>query len=367
MYNKEEFKQVVENAVKEIFPDREVTTLVEDRSYTEQLRVEAKIFRDKSQGVSECGYVGSKNSDAKELEVKVSDNVSTLFDFNRLEEIHKQSGIEGVKDFIKSCIDNCENNLEEIQSTIKNFKSMLNIKVFDPIVKPHLKNCITKDLGDLKQALVLAKNGNNNAFQIYLSKDNLDRFKTVIGDMTLEDLWDLAQENLKKCKCNFLSMLSVPGFAEVLQDEVLSIEDLREPTIIFTTNDLQTEETIRKMQDLVTNCKLEQPMFIIENRDLSYSTSLLCNEELLSGLSKVFNESYYILPSSTLELILFPESFANPLSTESEVREQLKEIVFSVNQTLPGGEVFTNEVFKYDKSVEKLEFVGKYERFEAIC
>ena len=57
MYNKEEFKQVVENAVKEIFPDREVTTLVEDRSYTEQLRVEAKIFRDKSQGVSECGYI----------------------------------------------------------------------------------------------------------------------------------------------------------------------------------------------------------------------------------------------------------------------------------------------------------------------
>lgn len=361
MYNKEEFKQVVENAVKEIFPDREVTTLVEDRSYTEQLRVEAKIFRDKSQGVSECGYVGSKNSDAKELEVKVSDNVSTLFDFNRLEEIHKQSGIEGVKDFIKSCIDNCENNLEEIQSTIKNFKSMLNIKVFDPIVKPHLKNCITKDLGDLKQALVLAKNGNNNAFQIYLSKDNLDRFKTVIGDMTLEDLWDLAQENLKKCKCNFLSMLSVPGFAEVLQDEVLSIEDLREPTIIFTTNDLQTEETIRKMQDLVTNCKLEQPMFIIENRDLSYSTSLLCNEELLSGLSKVFNESYYIIPSSTLELLLFPESSANPLDSENEVRTHLKGMVHSVNQTLQSNELFTDEVFKYNKSVEKLEFTGRYE------
>lgn len=361
MYNKEEFKQVVENAVKEIFSDREVTTLVEDRSYTEQLRVEAKIFRDKSQGVSECGYVGSKNSDAKELEVKVSDNVSTLFDFNRLEEIHKQSGIEGVKDFIKSCIDNCENNLEEIQSTIKNFKSMLNIKVFDPIVKSHLKNCITKDLGDLKQALVLAKNGNNNAFQIYLSKDNLDRFKTVIGDMTLEDLWDLAQENLKKCKCNFLSMLSVPGFTEVLQDEVLSIEDLREPTIIFTTNDLQTEETIRKMQDLVTNCKLEQPMFIIENRDLSYSTSLLCNEELLSGLSKVFNESYYILPSSTLELILFPESSANPLDSENEVRTHLKGMVHSVNQTLQSNELFTDEVFKYNKSVEKLEFIGRYE------
>ena len=42
MYNKEEFKQVVENAVKEIFPDREVTTLVEDRSQMEQLCVETK-------------------------------------------------------------------------------------------------------------------------------------------------------------------------------------------------------------------------------------------------------------------------------------------------------------------------------------
>lgn len=350
MYNKEEFKQVVENAVKEIFPDREVTTLVEDRSQMEQLCVETKAVD-----------LDNKDSDAKEAKHKKSSNAHALFNFNRLKEIHEQSGIEGVKDFIKSCIGYCENNLEEIQSTIKNFKSMLNIKVFDPIVKSHLKNCITKDLGDLKQALVLAKNGNNNAFQIYLSKDNLDRFKTVIGDMTLEDLWDLAQENLKKCKCNFLSMLSVPGFAEVLQDEVLSIEDLREPTIIFTTNDLQTEETIRKMQDLVTNCKLEQPMFIIENRDLSYSTSLLCNEELLSGLSKVFNESYYILPSSTLELILFPESSANPLDSENEVRTHLKGMVHSVNQTLQSNELFTDEVFKYNKSVEKLEFIGRYE------
>lgn len=350
MYNKEEFKQVVENAVKEIFPDREVTTLVEDRSQMEQLCVETKAVD-----------LGNKDSDAKEAKHKKSSNAHALFNFNRLKEIHEQSGIEGVKDFIKSCIGYCENNLEEIRSTMKDFKSSLNIKVFDPIIKSHLANCITRDLGDLKQALVLVKNEEDSAFQIYLSEDNLDPFKNVIGDMTIDALWDLAKENLKKCKYNFLSMLSVPGFAEVLHDEVLSVEDLREPTIIFTTNDLQTEETIRKMQELVTNCKLVQPMFIIENRDLSYSTSLLCNEELLSGLAQVFNESYYILPSSTLELILFPESSANTLCNESEVRERLKEMVFSVNQTLQSNELFTDEVFKYNKSVEKLEFIGRYE------
>lgn len=350
MYNKEEFKQVVENAVKEIFPDREVTTLLEDRSQMEQLCVETKAVD-----------LGNKDSDAKEAKHKKSSNAHALFNFNRLKEIHEQSGIEGVKDFIKSCIGYCENNLEEIRSTMKDFKSSLNIKVFDPIIKSHLANCITRDLGDLKQALVLVKNEEDSAFQIYLSEDNLDPFKNVIGDMTIDALWDLAKENLKKCKYNFLSMLSVPGFAEVLHDEVLSIEDLREPTIIFTTNDLQTEETIRKMQELVTNCKLVQPMFIIENRDLSYSTSLLCNEELLSGLAQVFNESYYILPSSTLELILFPESSANTLCNESEVRERLKEMVFSVNQTLQSNELFTDEVFKYNKSVEKLEFIGRYE------
>lgn len=350
MYNKEEFKQVVENAVKEIFPDREVTTLLEDRSQMEQLCVETKAVD-----------LGNKDSDAKEAKHKKSSNAHALFNFNRLKEIHEQSGIEGVKDFIKSCIGYCENNLEEIRSTMKDFKSSLNIKVFDPIIKSHLANCITRDLGDLKQALVLVKNEEDSAFQIYLSEDNLDPFKNVIGDMTIDALWDLAKENLKKCKYNFLSMLSVPGFAEVLHDEVLSVEDLREPTIIFTTNDLQTEETIRKMQELVTNCKLVQPMFIIENRDLSYSTSLLCNEELLSGLAQVFNESYYILPSSTLELILFPESSANTLCNESEVRERLKEMVFSVNQTLQSNELFTDEVFKYNKSVEKLEFIGRYE------
>lgn len=350
MYNKEEFKQVVENAVKEIFPDREVTTLLEDRSQMEQLCVETKAVD-----------LGNKDSDAKEAKHKKSSNAHALFNFNRLKEIHEQSGIEGVKDFIKSCIGYCENNLEEIRSTMKDFKSSLNIKVFDPIIKSHLANCITRDLGDLKQALVLVKNEEDSAFQIYLSEDNLDPFKNVIGDMTIDALWDLAKENLKKCKYNFLSMLSVPGFVEVLHDEILSIEDLREPTIIFTTNDLQTEETIRKMQELVTNCKLVQPMFIIENRDLSYSTSLLCNEELLSGLAQVFNESYYILPSSTLELILFPESSANTLCNESEVRERLKEMVFSVNQTLQSNELFTDEVFKYNKSVEKLEFIGRYE------
>lgn len=156
-------------------------------------------------------------------------------------------------------------------------------------------------------------------------------------------------------------MLSVPGLAELFQDKGLDPEDLREPTITFTTNDLQKEETIREMQDLVTNCKLVQPMFIIKNKDLSYSTSLLCNEELLSSLAQVFNESFYILPSSTLELLLFPESSANPLDSENEVRTHLKGMVHSVNQTLQSNELFTDEVFKYNKSVEKLEFIGRYE------
>ena len=233
MYNKEEFKQVVENAVKEIFPDREVTTLVEDRSQMEQLCVETKAVD-----------LDNKDSDDKEAKHKKSSNAHALFNFNRLKEIHEQSGIEGVKDFIKSCIGYCENNLEEIQSTMKDFKSALNIKVFDPIIKPHLTNCITKDLGDLKQALVLVKNEEDSAFQIYLSEDNLDPFKNVIGDMTIDALWDLAKENLKKCKCNFLSILSIPGLAELFQDKGLDPEDLREPTITFTTNDLQKEETI---------------------------------------------------------------------------------------------------------------------------
>lgn len=350
MYNKEEFKQVVENAVKEIFPDREVTTLVEDRSQMEQLCVETKAVD-----------LGNKDSDAKEAKHKKSSSAHALFNFNRLKEILEQSGIEGVKDFIKSCIGYCENNLEEIRSTMKDFKSSLNIKVFDPIIKSHLANCITRDLGDLKQALVLVKNEEDSAFQIYLSEDNLDPFKNVIGDMTIDALWDLAKENLKKCKYEFLSILSIPGLAELFQDKGLDPEDLREPTITFTTNDLQKEETIREMQDLVTNCKLVQPMFIIKNRDLSYSTSLLCNEELLSGLAQVFNESYYILPSSTLELLLFPESSANPLDSENEVRKHLKGMVHSVNQTLQSNELFTDEVFKYNKSVEKLEFIGRYE------
>lgn len=351
MYNKEEFKQVVENAVKEIFPDREVTTLVEDRSQMEQLCVETKAVD-----------LGNKDSDAKEAKHKKSSNAHALFNFNRLKEIHEQSGIEGVKDFIKSCIGYCENNLEEIRSTMKDFKSSLNIKVFDPIIKSHLANCITRDLGDLKQALVLVKNEEDSAFQIYLSEDNLDPFKNVIGDMTIDALWDLAKENLKKCKYEFLSILSIPGLAELFQDKGLDPEDLREPTITFTTNDLQKEETIREMQDLVTNCKLVQPMFIIKNRDLSYSTSLLCNEELLSGLAQVFNESYYILPSSNLELILLPESRTGTVGEEeSEVKKELQSIVHSVNQTLQSNELFTDEVFKYNKSVEKLEFIGRYE------
>lgn len=356
MYNKEEFKQVVENAVKEIFPDREVTTLTKNEDCTEQLQIVVNVVTKNSKSVE------IKDQGTKDLEVNVNDNTSVLFDFDRLEEIHKQSGIEGVKDFIKSCINNCENNLEEIQNTIKNFKTELNIKVFDPVVKPHLKNCITKDFGNLKQALVLAKKGENSTFQVYLSEDNLDHFKKTVGDMTIEDLWDLAKKNLKKCKCKFLSLLSVYGVAEVLQAEYPDREYRRKPTIIFTTKDLQTEETIRKMQELVISCKLEQPMFIITNDDLNYATSLLCNEELLSGLAQVFNESYYILPSSNLELILLPESRTGTVGEEeSEVKKELQSIVHSVNQTLQSNELFTDEVFKYNKSVEKLEFIGRYE------
>lgn len=330
MYNKEEFKKVVKKAVTEIFPDRELTILVEERSSVEQLCIKSKS----------------------------DETVSTLFDFNKLKEIYDRNGVNGIKDFIKSCIYNCENNLEEIENTMKDFKSTLNIKVFDPIIKPHLVNCITKDLGDLKQALVLAKNDKDSSFQIYLSKENLDRF---VKEMTVDDLWDLAKENLKKSRYYFIPFSDVPGISNLLQSG--EQEDTKHTPVIFTTKDLQNEDVIKKMQKIVMNCKIEPSMFVLKNKDLSYTTSLLCDEELLSGLAQVFGESYYILPSSTLELFVIPESYINTFDEiECATNEYLKEMVYSVNKTLESNEVFTDEVFKYNKSVEELEFLGRYKR-----
>lgn len=136
-----------------------------------------------------------------------------------------------------------------------------------------------------------------------------------------EDLYQLVQENMK---ANDQSMIS--NLADVLKSMAprmdMEIDDELDTSVI--------------------------PMYILTNKSKINGAVEIINENNLRRMSDTFDEDFYILPSSTHEVIMVP---ANGDNNSESLAAMVKEV--NDTQVLPN-EILSYHVYKYERQSGKL-------------
>lgn len=90
-------------------------------------------------------------------------------------------------------------------------------------------------------------------------------------------------------------------------------------------------------------------MYVLTGKDKKYGASLIANRELMQTIRESLGEDYYILPSSTHEILILPQSKApDP--------QELKAMVMEVNRSAVEPEEFLSDnVYKYRESQKAIE------------
>lgn len=93
-------------------------------------------------------------------------------------------------------------------------------------------------------------------------------------------------------------------------------------------------------------------MKILTNHQRIFGAAVILYDGYLEKLAERWECSYYVIPSSIHEMIIFPR-------LEGDDGETLQKIVEEVNATvLDPQEILSNSVYLYDKEKKKLEKVG---------
>ena len=85
-------------------------------------------------------------------------------------------------------------------------------------------------------------------------------------------------------------------------------------------------------------------LFVVTNQKQSNGATVMLYPEVIEFFSKKWN-NFYILPSSTHEVLICP-AFFKPM--------ELKEIVKSVNATIESCDILSDEVYYYDKEEKRI-------------
>lgn len=94
--------------------------------------------------------------------------------------------------------------------------------------------------------------------------------------------------------------------------------------------------------------KEQESMYVLTNHIKSGGATAILYPERLEAIGAFFKENYYILPSSTHEVIVIPESRAIPI-------EEMKNVVMEVNETEVQAEEFlSNHIYYYDRKKKEL-------------
>ena len=246
------------------------------------------------------------------------------------------------------------------------FFDALSINLFDTTMQPDAIKGITKPFGDLLQSLVLVRQANECFFErLILNEENLHNFKEYLGNTTLEDLWYLANKNIEEYSYEFSSvskLLWINGLLQEKEDlyfkgEIENCNSSRsdECFVRFSTSDLQTAEMQKKLKDYIKKCGNDfiEP-YMIRVVEINNSTPILLNKKLLTGIGTALNSSFYILPSSNKELIIF-------VGDDSNDERTLKQMIWDTNRSIVSeNDLFTDELFYYDLQYEEVEFFGRY-------
>lgn len=120
---------------------------------------------------------------------------------------------------------------------------------------------------------------------------------------------------------------------------------LRESFGIFSerAENLLTSETAREQ---IRNS--ENMLFVLTNSTREYGASVMLNTDVMGKIGDLFGKDYYVLPSSTHELILVPDN--------GEItKKELEDMVKSVNETNVSPEEFlSDKVQFYDAESREL-------------
>ena len=340
MYNKEEFKNELQEMLVEMFPDRDSNLI----SVT----------------------VNGKAQEGFRLD-KTGEDTSPIFLLNSCYDLYeKHNDINEVRTCIKTIVQEHKKASETFEYFQTHFFDALSINLFDTTMQPDAIKGITKPFGDLLQSLVLVRQANECFFErLILNEENLHNFKEYLGNTTLEDLWYLAKKNIEEYSYEFSSVSELLGISGLLQEK----EDLYfkgeiencdsshsdECFIRFSVSDLQTAEMQKKLKDYIKkggNGFIE--LYMIRVVEINNSTPILLNKKLLTGIGTALNSSFYILPSSNKELIVF--------TGDGGCDEQiLKQMIWDTNRSaVSENDLFTDELFYYDLQYEEVEFLGRY-------
>ena len=98
----------------------------------------------------------------------------------------------------------------------------------------------------------------------------------------------------------------------------------------------------------------EENLFVLREKDSLYGASVIARADVLKQVGKILNDDYYVLPSSTQEVLLIPAKRWND-------PERLAEMVREINETeVEPRERLTDHVQFYDRSRERLMNAVEY-------
>lgn len=339
MYNKEEFKNELQEMLVEMFPDRDSSLI----SIT----------------------VDGKAQEGFRLD-KTGENTSPIFLLNSCYDLYeKHNDINEIRTCIKTIAQEYRNISETLEYFQTHFFDALSINLFDTTMQPDAVKGITKPFGDLLQSLVLVRQSSECLFErIVLTEESLHDFKECLGNTTLEDLWYLAKKNIEEYSYEFLSVSKLLGINGLLQEkkdlyfkgeiENCDSSHSSECSIKFNTSELQTVKMQIELKDYIKSSGDFVELYAIRVAETNNSTPILLNKKLLTGIGTAFNSSFYILPSSNKELIVFAD---NDVCDE----RILKQMIWDTNRSVVSeNDLFTDELFHYDLQYEEVEFLGRY-------
>lgn len=156
----------------------------------------------------------------------------------------------------------------------------------------------------------------------------ITRVLSQVWNVTEEELYQAAMQNMKKDEYAIMSMLEI-------------IENIRKQSI--TTKEDELLDTLQA-------CELEatEKMFILTNKEKKYGATGLLDVDMIREFSQRHNADVFIIPSSIHELILMIDS---PLLDGSCIKKMVEEVN---SKELHESEVLSDNVYYYSKALGKV-------------
>ena len=231
-----------------------------------------------------------------------------------------------------------EYNVEQVPeefmevSHYENVKDKLQIVLCDPEMnQERLKGKVSKPFGEYTAM-----------YQVAIHKGG-ETFGTVAVTESLLTLWKITPEQLHA--------------------DALAAENARVPSL-FSMNDLMVQmmggpEPKNLFQEQEDPGFGGVPLFCLTTSDKMFGASLMVRDDILANAAEVLGSNFFILPSSTHEVLLMPEPFADDAAALVSMVREINE-----NEVMPN-ERLSDKVQFYDRETRTLENAMKrQERLE---